>query len=84
MAKKYTVQTASFIPLSDIRISEAGKDLISQSSNITFGDANRTLFSVERLLTHVDFNAKDTAVLERLHKRSINEFNGLLYIDLEN
>lgn len=81
------VISCSVLPMSQSGISESGKTLITESSNVTFGDANRTLFSPSRLLEFVNFNKKDTEILTRLDKHN-NQLPaascGFIYIDLEN
>jgi hypothetical protein len=41
-------ETAEFIPSTELGLTEDGMINISSSSNVTFGDANRTLFTAER------------------------------------
>lgn len=65
------------VEASELGLSEEGWDAISGNSNITFGDANRTLYTAERLLKRVDFeNDNDRDILDELEP--------LTYIDLEN
>ena len=79
--KKPMPEMCVFIPLSATGLSEEGKDEISQNSNITYGDANRSLFTIESLLAEMNFeDDEDTSVLEKLAER----FGPLMYIDLEN
>lgn len=75
------IETCAFISLSATGISQDGITEISENSNITFGDANRTLFTIERILRLMEFeNPEDTNVLEKLQET----FGPLMYIDLEN
>ena len=75
------IATCAFIPLSATGLSAEGKQEILQSNNFTLGDANRTLYTIERIrkgLTFVD--DADNIVLQMLE----NQFGPLMYIDLEN
>lgn len=88
--KKFNPQTIAagvvfrdckFIPVSELPISDEGHENISNSSNVTFGDANRTMFSIERLLERVTFDKdKDKAILEAIAEQHGQQ----TYIDLEN
>jgi hypothetical protein len=70
-------ETAEFIHSTELGLTEDGMINISSSSNVTFGDANRTLFTAERLLNNVEFdNEEDVLLLQSLPP--------LTYIDLEN
>ena len=75
------MKTVELIEASDLPISSEGWENISNCSNITFGDANRSLFSVERILILVDFDDK----ADQLLFEKIQEVHGpYTYIDLEN
>ena len=80
LSKSVMVETCSFIPFSDLPFTEDAIQNISDSSSITFGDANRTLISADRFLD-IDFDNKhDTKVVEIL----IAKYGPMCYIDLEN
>jgi hypothetical protein len=71
------MESVQFIPASELNLSEDGWENISNNSNITFGDANRTLYTVARIKDRVDFdNEKDQEIFENL--------DPTIYIDLEN
>ena len=75
------IETCAFIPLTATGISTNGISDIANNSNITFGDSNRTMITIERLLKLVEFQDDgDTIVLKMLEKR----YGPLMYIDLEN
>ena len=82
MKKPFQIQleTCAFIPLSALPISEPGKDKIEQTSNITFGDANRTMVTIPRLIQDVDFCKRDVGILNRI----ITQLANPIYVDLEN
>lgn len=77
--KNIPTESCNFVRLSNVPISEEGKNCISESSNVTFGDANRTLFTISRLRSLVDFELSDDKILEALMYEA-----GDIYIDLEN
>lgn len=76
-----TTITLKCIYASDIGFSDEAWEDINNSSNITFGDANRTLYSAQRLNERVTFQ-------NQMDKDSLNEiiktFGPGIYIDLEN
>ena len=73
------VQSCSFIPLTALPLSEQGKQDI-QSGNLTYGDANRSLNSVVRIIEHTTFTkASDFKVFAALR-----DINPEMYIDFEN
>ena len=75
------METCAFIPASELNLSIEGWENISNSSNITFGDANRTLYTLERLRIDVEFeNENDKAILNA----AIDKYGLMFYIDLEN
>jgi len=81
IASSVTFHACKYIPVSALPISEAGHEDISNSSNVTFGDANRTMFTIERLLERVSFDDEnDIKILEAIAKLH----GPLTYIDLEN
>jgi len=76
------IEQCTFIPASSLGLSEEGWENISNSSNITFGDANRTLYTPDRLLMHVEFdNPDDMRKIEAAKEEGGYEAQ---YIDLEN
>ena len=70
-----------FIPASELALSNEGWEDINNSSNITFGDANRTLYTLERLQQNVEFDDPDD---EARIDNAIAEHGAFAYIDLEN
>lgn len=75
-----SITTALADPMSALPISERAKDSISQSSSITFGDANRTMVTLSRFYNEMDGTKKDNETMKRL----IDTFGELFYVDLEN
>jgi len=76
------METCTFIPASELNLSEEGWENINNSINITFGDANRTLYTFERLLQHVEFeNPEDEAKVSAANEQYGGETE---YVDLEN
>jgi len=76
------MQTCTFMLASELGLSEEGWESIYNNSNLTFGDANRTLYTFDRLLMHVDFdNPEDTAKIEAAKEAYGYETE---YVDLEN
>lgn len=75
------LETVNLLPASEIGFSEEGWEDISNNGHITFGDANRTLYTAERLNQHVEFdNEEDQALLDAV----IKKYGPTIYIDLEN
>ncbi len=64
--------------LSDLGLSEATREAISESGSLTFGHANHTLYLAETigLVIHESLTSEDRRILESL--------GGDAYIDLEN
>jgi len=86
---KVRIQSCKFVLASDLfkGLPEELWDAISSSSNITFGDANRTLFTAQRIVDELSseaglFISPDFAEL----KKRINRLPQKLrtYVDLEN
>jgi hypothetical protein len=75
------METCTFIPGSELGLSDDAWESISNSSNITFGDANRTLYTFDRLLMHVEFSPEDEAKIEAAKEKYGYETE---YVDLEN
>lgn len=80
-----SVESTHFIPISKLPISDEAKNSISDSNDITFGDANRSLFSITRIASVIDAddydtNEKDQATIEAIMQKYGEEF----YVDLEN
>jgi len=76
------MHTCTFICLSELDLSWQGSEDISNCSDITFGDANRTLYSFDRLCTRVDFtNPDDDAKIAAAKEQYGGEIE---YVDLEN
>jgi len=79
--KKITVQKCEFILLSDIPISAQGKVDVSESNDLTYGDANRTLVTIRRLLALVNWTKdKDAYIVTQVAE----QFDPEMYVDLEN
>ena len=85
MKKTIPIQTTQFVLGTDFfrGFSKLWDDL-SQSSNFTWGDANRTLYTADAILNELSNNANvNYKTLERFQKRC--ESVGLqTYVDLEN
>lgn len=77
---KYYVENVSLIAASQLELSEEAWEELRNSNQITWGDANRTLYTVKALLEEVDLPAADEAKLEAVAKA----YGELQYIDLEN
>lgn len=79
------IEMCRFIPVSSLPISEEAKSSISQSGSITFGDANRTMVTLERIKGEIDSydfetNERDAAIMDAL----IAKLGPNFYVDLEN
>lgn len=75
------LESCQFICISDIPFTVEFTNALTDSDSITFGDANRTLVTAERLLQEVDIeNEEDSQLLERL----IEKYGDLCYIDISN
>lgn len=73
------VQTCKYLPSSSV-ISDIGITEISECNSITFGDLNKSMVSVERLLNEVDFtNNEDIENLQKIGSKYGIDF----LIDLE-
>tara|TARA_R110000824_G_scaffold201667_1_gene385725 strand:- start:2262 stop:2492 length:231 start_codon:yes stop_codon:yes gene_type:complete len=76
------MEKCTFIPVSEIGLSDQGMVDISESSRITFGDANRTLYTFDRLIDHVNFdNESDITLIKKAQEDYGLETE---YVDLEN
>ena len=72
--------TLKCLKLSDVPVSEDGKEDISNAGNITYGDSSHCLYRISDIRREVDFiNQSDRDLLEILQ----NEM-GDIFIDLEN
>lgn len=73
-------ETVTFIPASELGFSDEGWEDINNSSNITFGNANLTIYTAEKLNEYVEFdNPDDEQIL-----LDLIELDPMTYIDLEN
>lgn len=92
-AVKGSIEECKFIPFSSLPLSEKGKESISDSGNITFGDANRTMISLSRfadVLSDTNYPDDDEGEDERVENDAaiilalIETYGENFYIDLEN
>ncbi len=74
------VQSCSFLPVTSLKLSPRAMLSLSQSSSLTFGDANRTLFAVSKVISAIDANKSDAVKLQAV----ADELGADFYIDLEN
>lgn len=78
--KDENVESLKFIAASNLGFSDEGWENINSSSNITFGDANRTMYSLSRLNDRVTFDDDDDqAILDA----AIEKYGPDFYVDLE-
>ena len=76
------MESCTFIPASALGLSEQGWEDICNSSNVTFGDSNRSLYTFDRLLSHVHFeNQEDEDLIQKAKEAYGFETE---YVDLEN
>ena len=52
-------KTCEFVPVSSLGLSEIGLEEISNCSNVTFGDAQHSLFKAIDLIRRVDFSLEE-------------------------
>jgi len=76
-----TLNRCEFLELTDLRLSDEAMDCLSQSGNLTFGDANRTLYTLARIKYEID--AELESDIEILNQ-AIEKYTEHCYIDLEN
>jgi len=76
-----TVTSVDYIQLSQLGISEQGMQDLCDSNRITFGDANHTLVTLNRI-EDVFSNVGNNKDLKKIQKL-IDEHGELFYIDLE-
>ena len=74
------IETTRFIPSTSLPISERALGSISNSSKITFGDANRTMITLARFKDKMDGTVEDNETMDHL----IKAFGENFYVDLEN
>lgn len=80
----FVPETCKFIPVSTLNLSDEAHEIICQSQ-LTFGDANRTLVTLARLNEHCSFDEDDeTAQDQEIIDAAIQELGEGFYVDLEN
>lgn len=86
--KLYPVQTVEFIPISDLlEKNDTSGDLlynISEGAPFTWGDNNRSLVTVHRLLEHCEDALSDSGEDGERFIAALKALPHLLYIDMEN
>jgi DNA/RNA-binding domain of Phe-tRNA-synthetase-like protein len=73
------IETTRFIASTSLPISARALGSIADSINITFGDANRTMVTLQRFWDEMDGTKKDKETMERL----VKAFGPNFYVDLE-